>query len=243
LTNTAALNRIVADIHADMMKKLIAECIGTFALVFAGTGAIVINEVSGGGISHAGIALTFGLVVLSMIYTFGDISGAHFNPAVTLGFWAARRLPGGDVAPYIGSQLLGALLASGALRFLFPQNQTLGATMPAGSEPQSFVLEVILTFLLMLTILNVSTGAKEKGITAGIAVGAVIALEAMFAGPICGASMNPARSLAPALVSGHFEHLWIYLVAPLVGACAAMLACRCVREEGCCSIPKTETAV
>ena len=225
-----------------IMKQYISELLGTFALVFAGTGAIIINQVSGGAITHVGIALTFGLVVLAMIYTFGDISGAHLNPAVTLGFWAARRLPARDVAPYIISQVIGAILASGALRLLFPQSQTLGATLPAGSEMQSLVLEIILTFLLMLTILNVSTGAKEKGITAGIAVGAVIALEAMFAGPISGASMNPARSLAPALVSGHFEHLWIYLIAPVVGACAAMLACRCVREDGCCSSPKPQTA-
>ena len=180
------------------MKKLCAESFGTFGLVFAGTGAIIINEASHGAITHVGIALTFGLIILAMIYTFGDISGAHFNPAVTIGFWAARRLPGRDVAPYITSQCVGALLASGTLRFLFPDNVLLGATMPAGSELQSFVLEIILTFFLMLTILNVSTGAKEKGITAGIAVGSVIALEALFAGPICGASMNPARSLAPA---------------------------------------------
>ena len=133
------------------MKKMVAECIGTFALVFAGTGAIVINDVSGGAITHAGIALTFGQIVLAMIYTFGDISGAHLNPAVTLGFWAARRLPARDVTPYIISQGIGAILASGVLRFLFPQNQTLGATLPAGSEVQSFVLEIILTFLLMLT--------------------------------------------------------------------------------------------
>ena len=223
------------------MKKYCAEVLGTFGLVFAGTGAIVINNASGGAITHVGIALTFGLIVLAMIYTFGDISGAHLSPAVTLGFWAARRLPARDVAPYITSQVIGAVLASGALRFLFPQNKLLGATMPAGSELQSFVLEVILTFMLMLTILNVSTGAQEKGITAGIAVGSVIALEAMFAGPICGASMNPARSLAPALVSGHLEHLWLYLVAPPLGAVAAMFACRCVREEGCCTRLKPET--
>jgi len=225
------------------MKKMVAEFIGTFALVFAGTGAIVVNDVSGGTITHAGIALTFGLIVLAMIYTVGDISGAHLNPAVTFGFWAARRLPARDVPVYIVSQILGAILASSALRFLFPQNRLLGATLPAGSELQSFVLEILLTFLLMLTILNVSTGAKEKGITAGIAVGAVIGLEAMFAGPICGASMNPARSLAPALVSGHFEHLWIYLIAPPLGASAAMLACRCVREEGCCSSAKPQIAI
>jgi aquaporin NIP len=212
---------------------------GTFALVFAGTGAIVLNEASGGAITHVGVALTFGLIVLAMIYTLGDISGAHLNPAVTIGFWAARQLLGREVLPYIGSQIIGALLASGLLRWLFPANKWLGATLPAGSEGQSFVLEAVLTFLLMLTILNVSTGAKEKGITAGIAVGAVIALEAMFAGPICGASMNPARSLAPALVSGHFEHLWIYLVAPPSGAGVAMLACRCVRENGCCMKPQT----
>jgi aquaporin Z len=217
------------------MKRYVAEALGTFALVFAGTGAIVINEASGGAITHVGIALTFGLVILAMIYTFGDISGAHFNPAVTIGFWAARRLEGHNVAPYIASQCSGALLASGILRMLFPENRLLGATLPAGSEIQSFVLELVLTFLLMLTILNVSTGAKEKGITAGIAVGSVIALEAMFGGPICGASMNPARSLAPAIISFHAEHLWLYIVAPILGALAAVPACCAVRESGCCS--------
>jgi aquaporin Z len=215
-------------------KKYAAEMMGTFGLVFAGTGAIVIDQVSGGAITHAGVALTFGLIVLAMIYNFGDISGAHLNPAVTIGFWAARRLPGREVLPYIASQILGALAASGVLRMLFPGNPLLGATMPAGSEAQSFVLEFILTFFLMLTILNVSTGSKEKGITAGIAIGSVIALEAMFAGPICGASMNPARSLAPAVVSGHLEHLWLYLVAPVLGAVMARFACKCVREAGCC---------
>jgi len=208
--------------------------------MFAGTGAIVVNEVSGGRITHVGIALTFGLVVLAMIYTFGDISGAHLNPAVTLGFWAARRISVVEVALYLPTQFLGAIAASAVLRFLFRQNELLGATVPTGSEIQSLVLETILTFMLMLTILNVSTGAKEKGITAGIAVGSVIALEAMFAGPICGASMNPARSLGPALISGHLEHFWIYLVGPIVGAATAILACRCVREPGCCQARKPE---
>ena len=221
------------------MKQLGAEFLGTFALVFAGTGAIVINQVSGGAVTHVGIALTFGLVVLAMIYTLGDISGAHLNPAVTIGFWAARRFPAASVAPDLASQCLGALVASGLLRALFPQNETLGATIPAGADSQSFILEVVLTALLMFVILNVSTGAKEKGITAGIAVGAVIALEALFAGPICGASMNPARSFAPAVMSGHGEHLWIYLAAPVLGALAAVAACRCVREEGCCCTAAT----
>jgi aquaporin Z len=216
------------------MKKLGAEFIGTFALVFAGTGAIVINDVSGGTITHVGIALTFGLVVLAMIYAVGDISGAHLNPAVTLGFFAARRLAGRTVAPYIISQVLGAFAASALLRGLFLQHRTLGTTIPAGSQLQSLVLETILTALLMFVILSVSTGAKERGITAGIAVGSVIGLEALFAGPICGASMNPARSFAPAIVSQNLASLWIYIVGPAAGALLAVVACRCVREEGCC---------
>ena len=216
------------------MKKLAAEFIATFVLVFAGTAAIVINETTGGTITQVGIALTFGLVVLAMIYTVGDISGAHLNPAVSFGFFVARRFSLRDLALYFGSQCAGALAASTMLRILFPQNTKLGVTLPAGSEMQSFILELILTAVLMFVILGVSTGAREKGITAGIVVGAVIGLEAMFAGPISGASMNPARSLAPALVSGHMEHLWIYMVAPIAGAIVGVLGCRCVRESGCC---------
>ena len=150
-----------------MAKKLIAEFLGTFCLVFAGTGAIVIDNVTGGAVSHVGVALTFGLIVLAMIYTIGDISGAHINPAVTIGFFAARRFEAGSVIPYVVSQSAGALVASVVLRFLFPQSATLGATVPAGSAMQSFVLEMILTTLLMFVILSVSTGAREKGITAG----------------------------------------------------------------------------
>jgi aquaporin Z len=217
------------------VKKLAAEFIGTFALVFAGTGAIVIDETTGGAVTHVGVALTFGLIVLAMIYTVGDISGAHLNPAVSLGFFTARRFPLRQAVPYIASQCGGALAASGVLRFLFPQSQMLGTTVPAGSAIQSFVLELILTATLMFVILGVSTGASEKGITAGIVVGAVIGLEAMFAGPICGASMNPARSLGPAAMSGRFHHLWVYLLAPVIGAGVGVLACRCVRESGCCS--------
>ena len=216
------------------MKQLIAEFLGTFALVFAGTGAIVIDNVSGGSVTHLGIALTFGLIVLAMIYTLGDISGAHINPAVTIGFWAARRFDARSVLPYLASQCAGAFVASITLRLLFPTDLMLGATIPAGSSIQSFILELILTAVLMFVILGVSTGAREKGITAGIAIGSVIALEAMFAGPICGASMNPARSLGPAVVSLHLQSLWIYLLAPTVGAVVGVLACRCVREPGCC---------
>ena len=155
------------------MKKYASEFFGTFALVFAGTGAIVINQTTQGAITHAGIALTFGLVVLAMIYTFGDVSGAHLNPAVTTAFAAAGRLSWREVPPYVIAQVVGGFAASGLLKALFPANPTLGATLPAGPPMQSFVLEVVLTFILMLVILSVSTGAKEKGITAGIAVGAV----------------------------------------------------------------------
>ena len=216
------------------MKRLLAEFLGTFTLVFAGTGAIVINQASGGVIGHAGIALVFGLVVLAMIYTFGDVSGAHFNPAVTIGFAVAGRLPWRDVPGYAAAQLGGAFAASGLLKILFPASATLGATLPAGSATQSFILETILTAILMLVILSVSTGAKEKGITAGIAIGAVIALEAMFAGPICGASMNPARSLAPAMVSGNYQFIWLYPLATLLGAMIAIPLCIGTREPGCC---------
>jgi aquaporin NIP len=218
-----------------MKKSWIAEVFGTFALITAGTGAIIINDVSGGVIGHAGIALTFGLIVMAMIYTVGDVSGAHLNPAVTLGFAVAGRLPWKSVPLYTSAQIVGAFAASGLLKLLFPASATLGATMPAGSEMQSFILEIVLTFFLMSAILSVSTGAKEKGITAGIAIGGVIALEAMFAGPICGASMNPARSLAPAIVSGHLEHLWLYIAAPVIGAALAVPLCISMRDEGCCT--------
>ncbi|MDQ6809630.1 MAG: aquaporin [Verrucomicrobiota bacterium] len=215
-----------------LARKCAAEAFATFALIFAGTGAIVIDGVTSGSVSHVGVALTFGLVVLAMIYAVGDISGAHLNPAVTLGFFAAGRFRGSCVLPYIGSQCFGALLASGLLRVLFPlDHSALGATTPSFSSMQSFLLEVVLTGILMFVILSVSTGAKERGITAGIAVGAVIALEALFAGPICGASMNPVRSLAPAFVSGQLASLWIYLLAPISGALLAVPICNYVRAE------------
>jgi aquaporin Z len=223
-----------------MTKKLISEFIGTFTLVFAGTGAIVINDVSGGAVSHVGVAMSFGLVVMAMIYTLGDISGAHLNPAVTLGFFAARRLERTLVLPYISSQFAGAIVASVVLFVLFPQHSTLGGTVPAGSNAQSLVLEGILTCILMFVILGVSTAEKEKGITAGIAVGSVVGLEALFAGPISGASMNPARSLAPALVSGNLGALWIYLIAPVLGALVAVLGCQCVHEKGCCNASRAK---
>jgi aquaporin Z len=216
------------------MKTYLAEFLGTFTMVFVGTGAIVINDVSHGGVSQVGIALTFGLVVMAMIYSLGDVSGAHLNPAVTVGFWMAGRFPGDQVAPYALSQCGGAALASGLLRALFPSHATFGATQPAGPPIQSFLIETLLAFFLMFVILNVSTGAKERGMMAGVAIGGMVGLEALFAGPITGASMNPARSLAPALVSGQTQHLWIYLLAPVLGAFLAVWGCRGVQADGCC---------
>ena len=204
------------------MKKYIAEFIGTFALVFCGTGAIVIDEITQGTVTHTGIAITFGLIVMSMIYAMGDKSGAHLNPAVTLAFAANKSFPVREITPYIISQFAGALCASLVLKTLFPVSALLGATLPTGSDKQSFILELILTLFLMLVIINVSTGSKEQGLFAGIAVGAVVGLEAMFAGPVSGASMNPARSLAPAIVSGKLDHVWIYLTAPVLGALSAI---------------------
>ncbi len=216
------------------MAKYIAELIGTFALVFAGTSAIVVNDITKGGISHVGVALTFGFVVMAMIYAVGDVSGAHINPAVTVGFWLAGKLPFRDLFPYLISQITGAMIASIFIWFLFPEHPDIGATLPAGTATQSFVLEAILTFLLMFVILNISNGSKEKGMMAGIAVGGTVALEALFAGPISGASMNPARSLGPALVSGYIVGLWIYLTAPFAGVFLVTLGYKCIQTKGCC---------
>ena len=200
------------------MKPCFAEFFGTFALVFTGTGAVIIDAVTRGNVTHAGISITFGLIVMAMIYAVGGVSGAHFNPAVTVGFSIAGRFQPRCVVPYVASQLAGAILASSLLRFLFGNVAHLGATLPIASAMQSFVLEVVLTAILMFVILCVATGSKEQGLMAGIAIGGTVGLEAMFAGPICGASMNPARSIAPAIVSQTCANLWVYIAGPILGA-------------------------
>jgi aquaporin NIP len=204
------------------VRKYIAELIGTFILVFCGTGAMIIDQQTGGAVTHVGVSITWGLAVMSLIYSIGSVSGCHINPAVSIAFALAGRFKVRLLPGYIISQVAGALLASFTLKLLFPTSVLLGATMPAGSETQSFILELFLTFFLMLVIMSVAHGNKERGQFAGIAIGAVVGLEAMFAGPVCGASMNPARSLAPAIISGHLEHLWLYLVAPIAGAALAI---------------------
>jgi len=217
----------------ELKRKLTAECFGTFVLVFVGTGAAVVNDLNAGVVTHVGIALTFGLIVLSLIYSIGDVSGCHLNPAVSIGFFVARRFEGQLVLPYVTSQCIGAILASLLIKLLFPASRTLGATIPTGTYFQSFVLEFFLSLILMFVILSVSSGSQEKGMMAGVAVGSVIALEALFAGPISGASMNPARSLAPDFVSLHFASLPIYIFAPTLGACASVFVFRSVHEPQC----------
>lgn len=218
------------------MKKEISECIGTFAMVFCGCGAMTVNEITGGSITHVGVAITWGLIVMAMIYAFGEISGAHFNPAVTIGFAVAKKFSWKKVPQYIIAQVIGAFIAIALLWVLFPESQSFGHTYPAkGFAPyKAFIFELILTFFLMVVIINVSTGSKEIGTMAAIAVGAVILLEAMFAGPMTKASMNPARSLAPAVISGNLQNLWLYLTAPFIGAILAVISCKLVKEDNCC---------
>ena len=206
------------------MKRYLSEVIGTFTMIFCGCGAMAINEITNGSITHPGVAATWGLIVMAMIYAFGDISGAHFNPAVTVGFALAKKFKWKDVPTYIIAQSIGAFMACAILWHLFPQSTTLGSSLPAdGFEPyKAFIMELLLTFFLMMVIINVSTGSKEIGTMAAIAVGGVILLEAMFAGPMTKASMNPIRSLAPAVVSGNLQHLWLYLTAPFVGSALAI---------------------
>lgn len=214
-----------------IVRRYVSELIGTFALVFVGTGAMIVNDTRDGVITHVGIAIAFGLIIMVMIYAVGEISGAHFNPAVTVAFWVTGRFPQSEIAPYIGSQVLGASLASVALSYLLPPHPTLGATVPTIAAPQAFVMEIILTFFLMFVISHVALGSKEQGLMAGLAIGGTVSLCAMWAGPVTGASMNPARSLAPALVSGTFAGLWIYLTAPFVGAVLAALTWKWLKEE------------
>ena len=208
------------------MKKLFAEFTGTFILVFLGTGAVIFDGMFGGAITHLGVGLVFGLAVMLIIYAIGDISGAHINPAVSIAFFLAGKAKFSDTWRFIIVQLLGAGAASFILSLYAPPGSNLGATLPAAglSVFKAFLMEFFLTFLLMYVVVNVSTGAKEKGITAGIAIGALIAVEAIVAGPLTGASMNPARSLGPAIISGHYESIWIYILAPITGAAAGAFA-------------------
>ena len=212
-----------------MVKKCIAEAIGTFALVFAGCGGIIVNDTFGGVVGHVGICIVFGLVVMAMIYALGNVSGAHINPAVTVAFFVAGRFDKHLVLPYVSSQFVGAIIAAAILRLLFPEHGTLGSTLPAVPLTSAFVMEILLSFFLMFVVFNVSTNHKEAGVIGGIAVGGIVALNALFGGPVTGASMNPARSLGPALLSLNLDSMWLYLTAPVVGTCMAWPVCRWIQ--------------
>ncbi len=209
----------------------LAEAVGTFGLVFAGTGAIVIDAKTNGGVGHVGISLTFGLIVMAMIYAIGHVSGAHINPAVTLAFSAVRHFPRRLVPLYLLGQFTGAMLASLLVRGLFGDVAALGATFPQGSAGQALLLEFVLTFLLMFVIMAVATDVRAVGQAAAIAIGGTVGLEALFAGPISGASMNPVRSLAPALVSWTWNEQWLYLVGPIAGAVAGAFMYMVIRDQ------------
>ena len=210
---------------AQLRHCLLAEALGTTALLLFGTGAVVVNEQTH-ALGHGGIAAAFGLVVLGLIQALGSLSGAHVNPAVTLGFWAAGRFPGRRVLPYVAAQLVGALAGSALVRLVATEGSALGATLPAHGPAQAVGIEAVLTFWLMLVILRVASGSREQGLLAGLTISAVVALEALVAGPLTGASMNPARSLAPALVSGHLADAWVYVIGPVAGALLAVAADR-----------------
>ncbi len=213
-------------------RRLAAEAIGTFSLVFAGCGAIVVDAERGGALGAVGISAVFGLVIMVMIYALGHISGAHFNPAVTLGFTAVKRFPVGEVPGYIAAQLAGATLAAFVLRLVWDGTPAdLGATVPSIGTGAAFTYELVLTAILMFVIIAVATDARAVGAAAGIAIGGTVALDALFGGPVTGASMNPARSFGPALVASQWSHFWLYLVAPVAGALFAAMVYEFVRDE------------
>ncbi|MBD2528740.1 aquaporin [Nostoc flagelliforme FACHB-838] len=208
-------------------REALAEGIGTFILVFAGTGAVMVNSISGGSVTHIGISFVFGAVITALIYGIGHLSGAHFNPAVTLAFWTSGFFPKWRVLPYILAQLLGAFVASALLLISLGRVANLGATLPLkGNWLQSLVLEFVLTFILMFVILGSGLDRRAHIGFAGLAIGLTVGMEAAFMGPITGASMNPARSLGPALVGGIWQHHWVYWVAPILGAQLAVIVYR-----------------
>jgi aquaporin NIP len=217
-------------ISRPLARMLAAECVGTFALVFAGCGAVMVDAQTG-ALGHVGVALTFGLVIMAMIYAVGHISGAHFNPAVTFAFALSRHFPWARALGYWTAQLLGALVAAALLRSSLGDIAEVGATLPSGSQGQSFLWELVMSFFLMFVIMAVATDTRAVGEAAAIAIGGTIGLDAMFGGPISGASMNPARSIGPAFVSGDLHALWLYIIAPILGASLGALTYQVIRDE------------
>jgi len=216
------------------MQRYLAEFLGTFTLILAGCGAVAVSSLTGEP-QFIGIAIAWGLSVMAIIFTIGDLSGAHINPAVTIAFWVARRFSALDVVPYIIAQCLGSTAAAGVLWYLFPEHVAKAVThYQEVNTAQAFILEILLTWFLMFSVINVSTSAKEKGITAAIALGGVITIDVLFGGKVTGASMNPARSLGPALVTGDFDQLWVYIAGPIIGAILAIGCAAAIRPGVCC---------
>ncbi len=215
--------------RATLLRALLAEALGTFVLVLAGTGAVVTNALYAGSLGQVGISMVFGLVIMALIYAMGHISGAHFNPAVTLAFVLVRHFPAKRALPYVAAQIVGALLGSAAVRMLIGDAGGLGVTHPLNGAFAGVVLEGILTAILMFVIMAVATDTRAVGQAAAIAIGGTIALEALFAGPITGASMNPARSLGPSIVAGDYADLWLYFIGPVLGAALGAMAYQLLR--------------
>jgi MIP family channel proteins len=214
---------------ARLARSLAAEAIGTFALVFAGCGAVMVDARTG-ALGHVGVAISFGLVIMVMIYALGHVSGAHFNPAVTLAFATSRHFPAVRVPAYWAAQLGGATAAALVLRGSLGNVAHVGATLPTGTDRQAFLWEAVLSFFLMFVIMAVATDTRAVGEAAAIAIGATVGLDAMVGGPISGASMNPARSLGPALAAGDLSSVWVYLTAPFLAAVVAAIAYTLLRE-------------
>jgi MIP family channel proteins len=231
----------------DIARRAGAELVGTFCLVFAGCGAIIANTLANGAVTHVGISLVFGLIIAAMIYACGHLSGAHFNPAVTLAFTLTRHFPTKLLPVYWFAQLAGALLGAAALLVLYGNTARLGATVPAGPAWQSLVLEIVLTFILMFVIMAVATDTRAAGQAAALAIGGTVGLDALFGGPVSGASMNPARSLGPALVAGGAPDQWVYIVGPMVGAIAGAFVYQLLRGSPTlpapADIPETASVV
>jgi aquaporin NIP len=221
------------DRRPDLARRALAEGITAFTLVFAGCGAIVASQEHPGSLGNVGVALVFGLVIMAMVYATGHLSGAHINPSVTLAFTLTRHFPARDAIAYVGAQLAGAVCGALALLAVWPSKPAaLGATVPDVGAGSAFVYELVMTAVLMFVIMAVATDTRAVGAAAAIAIGGTIGLDALFGGPITGASMNPARSVAPALVAGHWHDLWIYVLAPVAGAVLGGLAYQLVRGEG-----------
>lgn len=218
------------DVSVPIWQKLIAEVLGTFFMMFAGCAAVIVNLDNEKVVTHPGIALVWGLVVMVLVYTLGHISGAHFNPSVTIAHATTSRFPLKEVPAYIIAQLVGSILASGVLRLLFngKKDHFIG-TLPTGSDWQAFVIEFIITFYLMFVVSGVATDNRAIGELAGLAVGSTVLLNVIFAGPISGASMNPARSLGPAIIHNEYKGIWIYMAAPILGAVAGTWVYHCIR--------------